>query len=523
MRFTEIGESYDLVVIGGGITGAGILREAVRAGLRTLLVERRDFAWGTSSRSSKLVHGGLRYLKEGKIFLTMDSVRERVRLIHDAPGLVEPLGFLWPSYKGKSPGKNTLGLGLMLYDLMTGRRQHKFFPATDFFRIAPHVNPQNLIGGFQFEDAQVDDARLVLRLIFEARARGGAAVGYAEAVGIERNQNREVVGITLRDTETGQTKTVATRGIVNATGFWAETLHPSPVSGLHLRPLRGSHLVFPFWRLPLGQAVSFTHPDDRRPIFAIPWEGATILGTTDLDHHQDANNEPAIEAEEADYLLKGAQGMFPELNLRMDDCVSTWAGVRPVLSSGPKDPSKESREHVVWVDKGLVTITGGKLTTFRLLALDALKAVSPFLTKMLRLKTNEPVFAPPICAPTLPSGLTPMAWRRLSGRYGSAAQQLLSGSVPGDFELVPGTNTMFAEIRHAAATEDIRHLADLLLRRVRVGFLLAGGGMEHMDRIREICAPVLPWDAATWDAEIALFKQTWNAAYCPPMKKECGK
>ncbi len=516
MKLADTYDAYDLVVVGGGITGAGILREAVRSGLRTLLVERADFAWGTSSRSSKLVHGGLRYLKEGKVFLTMASVSERCRLIADAPGLVEPLGFLWPSYRGESPGRLALGLGLFVYDLMAAKRQHKRLDASSFLKTAPHVNREKLLGGFAFSDAQVDDARLVLRLIFEAESRGGHALSYTEAKAILRNNNREVTGVALRDVETGIEKEIATRAVVNATGFTAESLHPSPVQGLHLRPLRGSHIVFPFHRLPLGQAVSFMHPADHRPIFAIPWEGAVMVGTTDLDHEGDPRAEPVISPSEAVYLLEGARKMFPGLELSEKDVLATWSGVRPVLSSGHKAPSKESREHVVWTDKGLVTVTGGKLTTFRLLALDALKAAAPFMTRLVGFRTKEPVFAPPPTAPENARSLDPLSLRRLFGRYGAGALDLMAAAGAADLERIPGSNTLFAELPHAAKNENIRHLTDLLLRRVRLGFTLAGGGEEHLPRIRELCAPVLAWDDARWEAEIELYKATWKTAHSAP-------
>lgn len=516
MKLSETKDCYDLVVIGGGITGAGILREAVRRGLRTLLVERSDFAWGTSSRSSKLVHGGLRYLKEGKIFLTLDSVTERCRLIGDAPGLVEPMGFLWPSYKGQSPGRFSLGAGLFIYDLMAKKRQHKHLDNSGLLKTAPHVNREGLSGGFAFTDAQVDDARLVLRLVFEAMERGGHALSYTEAKAILRNANHEVVGLALRDVETGLEKEINTRAVVNATGFTAESLHPSPVKGLHLRPLRGSHLVFPFHRLPLGQAISFMHPVDRRPIFAIPWEGAVMLGTTDLDYDGEPQAEPYISPAEGTYLLEGAVKMFPGLELSEKDVIATWAGVRPVLSEGGKDPSKESREHVVWTDKGLVTVTGGKLTTFRLLALDALKAAAPFMERLVNMKSSEPVFAKAPAMPENVRGLSLLVWRRLFGRYGKGALSLVSDAPSADLENIPGTNTVFAEIPYAAKNENVQHLTDLLLRRVRMGFTMPEGGAEHLPRIKELVSPHLDWDEARWESEIILYKETWKKAHSAP-------
>jgi glycerol-3-phosphate dehydrogenase len=515
MSLENIKNQYDLVVIGGGITGAGILREAVRAGLSTLLVEQKDFAWGTSSRSSKLVHGGLRYLKEGKFKLTWDSVHERIRLLKEAPGLVEPIGFLWPAYKGQSPGKTALGAGLWIYDLMGGKKQHASYSAQDFAKLVPQINTNGLTGGMGFADAQVDDARLVLRVIQEAVAAGGQAANYVKAKALIRNSNDELTGIVVEDAFDGTEKEIATRAAINATGFFAEKLQPSPVDGLHLRPLRGSHLMFPLWKIPIGQAVSFIHPRDNRPIFAIPWEGAVMVGTTDLDHAQNWNDEPRIAGEEAEYLLEGLKMMFPEAGISAADCIAAWSGVRPVLSSGDKDPSKESREHVVWTHKGLVTITGGKLTTFRLLALDALAAAAPFCTKGLCEPKDRRIFTPVPEKPEDFRGLELPAWRRLFGRYGLAAQELVKNAKREDLETIPGTNSLFAEIPFCAGNENIRCLADLLLRRVRLGFVLEKGGEKHLDRIQSLCQDALDWDADRWQRERQDYLALWKKAYAP--------
>ncbi|MFH2098701.1 MAG: glycerol-3-phosphate dehydrogenase/oxidase, partial [Pseudomonadota bacterium] len=488
--------------------------------LKTLLVEKGDFASGTSSRSSKLVHGGLRYLKQGKVFLTRDSVKERCRLLAEAPGLVEPLGFLWPLYKGQSPSKAALGLGLAMYDVLAGERQHAYYDQARFALMAPHIRQEGLKGGFRFQDAQVDDARMVVRLILEAVAAGGSAINYTAAVQVKRRGGRsgkEVVGLEIEDAETHESRTLDCRAVINATGWWAETIQPSPNPKRHLRPLRGSHLIFPYHKLPVAQAVSFIHPADGRPVFAIPWEGAVLLGTTDVDHREDVYTVPSINREERDYLMEAVRAVFPSLDITHSDCIASLAGVRPVLSSGKKDPSKESREHVVWVNKGLVTVTGGKLTTFRLLARDALTAVAPFLTQSLRLTPHAPAFeVVPHAPPRENRGLSPEVWRRLYGRYGKAAEALAAGAAAGDLEPVPGTHTLFAELPHAAGNESVRHLADLLLRRTRLGILTPKGGEEFLPRIRALCQDPLGWDDERWDKEEADYLALWKKAYSLP-------
>ena len=270
MQIHEVADTWDLVIIGGGITGAGILREAIRMGLKVVLVEQKDFAWGTSSRSSKMVHGGLRYIKEGKLFLTKIAVEERERLLKEAPGLVESLGFLLPVYDDQRPGRRTLKIGLSLYDVLAGERQHKFYDAGKFTERVPYVKREGLTGGFHFFDAQVDDSRLVLRLINESVACGALALNYTAVTEIIRNTEGAVTGVAVRDTETDETKIIHSPAVINATGSWAEKLHPSPEPHRRLRPLRGSHLVFPASLLPLAEGFSFMHPQDNRAVFIVP-------------------------------------------------------------------------------------------------------------------------------------------------------------------------------------------------------------------------------------------------------------
>ena len=517
MDLKTLSEEWDLIVVGGGIIGAGILREAVRMNLRVLLVEQNDFAWGTSSRSSKLIHGGLRYLKEGQFFLTRDAVKARERLLRDAPGLVKPLKFLVPVYKDRGPGKWTLEAGLSLYDLIAHKRQHRFYPASEFIKLVPHIDQKGLVGGFCFVDAQVDDARLVLRLINEAVQLGGRALNYTAVTQINRNAEGNVIGIEAQDTETHTAKTLFTPAVINATGTWAEMLHPSPDSRLHLRPLRGSHLIFPSHVLPIDRAISFIHPADSRAVFAIPWEGVVLVGTTDIDHKEDLSIEPAISKAEVSYLMEGLTALFPSLGISLKHILATFAGIRPVLSKGKLAPSEESREHVVWKDKGLVTITGGKLTTFRKLARDALRAAKPFLPPVTFPDPNAPVFLSPQ-PPDKFYGLSLDIWQHLYGRYGESAHELVRLAAPEDLTTIPGTGTLWAELPFAAKHEQVRHLSDLLLRRVRIGLLTPCGGKAYFRRFKKLCKPVLPWSRKQWKQEIRIYVDQWERAYSLPAK-----
>jgi glycerol-3-phosphate dehydrogenase len=519
MNLQNLPKIWDLIIIGGGITGAGIFREASRRGFKVLLVEQKDFAWGTSSRSSKLVHGGLRYLKEGHFLMTKVAVAERERLLKEAPGLVESLGFLLPIYEDQSPGRRTMQVGLSLYDIMARERQHHYYDAEEFIQMVPHINPNGLKGGFHFLDAQVDDSRLVLRLINESVAAGAYALNYTVVRHIDRNDEGQVAGVELEDVETHEIKNLFSPAVINATGSWAEKLHPSPEPQRHLRPLRGSHLVFAATAIPMNEGFSFMHPLDNRAVFVIPWEGAVLVGTTDLDHPQDLSVEPNITQAEVTYLMKGIQAIFPSLDISPADCMCAFAGIRPVLSEGKLKPSEESREHVVWVDRGLVTVTGGKLTTFRRLALDALKAAKSFLPPDKMADPKAPVFNEVQQTPAQENGLSPETWRRLYGRYGSAAGTIVKTASADDLTTIAGTHTLWAELPYVAQNEQIRHLGDLLLRRVRIGLLTPHGGKAYLKRIQKLCKKVLPWDRRRWKEEIDIYLAQWNHAHALPIRR----
>ena len=513
-----LARDWDLLVIGGGICGAGVLLEAARRGLKALLVEQRDFAWGASSRSSKLVHGGLRYLKDGHFALTRESVREREALLRDAPGLVEPQGFAFAHYTG-GRGRRSFLAGLALYDLFAKRRERHWLPAEDFLMLAPNVKRDGLQGGIVYQDAKTDDARLVLRVLREAQSHGAEAVNYLEVRALLRSADGRVEGARLECGTKGAEHAVRARVVVDATGAWSGPLHGK---GPRLRPLRGSHLVLPAWRLPLAQAVSLMHPEDGRPVFAYPWEGATLVGTTDLDHGESMSTEARITRGEVDYLLAALRAQFPQLGLNVADILATYAGVRPVVAHGTGTdearPSSEGREHTVWSEAGLVAIAGGKLTTFRAIALDALAEVKRQLPDWDAALDAQAIFAPaPVLTDSRAQGkVNASLLRRLRGRYGADAAALLDAAGTKELDLVPGTDTAWAELRWAARTEAVRRLDDLLLRRTRLGLLLRGGGAGHMVRIRAICQPELGWSDADWEREEAAYRQLWTQHYSLP-------
>ena len=508
------GRDWDLVIIGGGITGAGILLEASRRGLKALLVEQRDFAWGTSSRSSKLVHGGLRYIKEGKLLLTRDSVRERQHLLQQAAGLVDAQSFAFGDYAGRKPGRRVFAAGLALYDLLAGQHSRGYHMADDFLMLAPHIRREHLNGGLSYADAKTDDARLVLRILQEAEDAGGIAANYVRVERILREDGR-AAGVELFDAAGNARHTVKARVVVNATGAWADRLRENSAGTQKLRPLRGSHLLLPAWRLPVAQAIGLMHPHDGRPVFMFPWEGVTLVGTTDVDHAADMQQEAAITPEEVAYLMEAIDWQFPQLRIGLDDIIATYAGVRPVIDTGKADPSKEGRDHAVWLEDGLLTVTGGKLTTFRLIALDTLKHAAPLLPEWSADLSLRPVFEQSSPLPAH-ARLNAFQRRRLQGRYGKRAAELLASSSADELTVIPGTETLWAELRWAARCEAVVRLDDLLLRRTRLGLQLRGGGADLMSRIRAICQPELGWDDARWGEEQDAYLNLWQKHYSLP-------
>ncbi|WP_342246403.1 glycerol-3-phosphate dehydrogenase/oxidase [Pseudomonas sp. OTU5201] len=503
---------WDLIVVGGGICGAGILREAARRGWKCLLLEQRDFAWGTSSRSSKMVHGGLRYIAKGQFGLTRASVRERQRLLAEAPGLVEPLSFVMP-HRGGFPGPKVFGGLLAVYDALAGRRNHLYYPLQQLRYLVPGLSEGGLQGGTRFFDAVTDDARLVMRVLGEARNDGGEALNGVRVVTLQREQGR-VTGLEAEDLESGQRFTFRTRAVAQATGAWADRLRDTQGTE-HIRPLRGSHLLLPGWRLPLAHAISFMHPADGRPVFVFPWEGATVIGTTDLDHGDGLDQDARISETEVDYLLQACALQFPASGIGRRDVLSTWAGVRPVVSDGEArlKPSDEKREHVLWIEPGCVTLAGGKLTTFRLLALEVLRTCAGFVGRALE-EGDGPVFRR--CAEPLVPALSPAQRLRLVGRHGRGLAELVRWVELLGNERVGATDTLWAELAWAAEGELVLHLDDLLLRRTRLGLLLAEGARAELPRVRALCQPLLGWDDARWVREEADYLALWRRCYSLP-------
>lgn len=517
-------EELDILVIGGGIAGAGILRQATKQGLKTLLVEQKDFAWGTSSRSSKMVHGGLRYLKQGKLGLVRDSAKERGRLMEELPGLVDPLTFLFPVYNGDKVSANTLATAFRLYDRIAGSKTYTHIPANDVGMRIPGLKTAGLDCVVGYTDAETDDARLVLRLIQDAVHDGGFALNYAPALSLLEEDGR-VCGARIRDSIGGQEYNVKAQVVINATGVWCDQLRSTlsqPVDAKkRMRPLRGSHLVVQQHKLPVAQAVVINHPVDGRPVFVYPWEGAVVIGTTDLDHHENLNFEPHIADEETAYLLQAAAHVFPSCHIDVSDIIATWAGVRPIVDTGAESPSEEPRNHVLWREQGLITVAGGKLTTFGITANEALSLASKQMREKTRLKLSKRVFETTTSVSVDGKGGFEDA-KRICGRYGSQATAFMAEAEPEDLSRIPGTETLWCELSWAAVHENVVHLQDLMLRRTRIGLVLPQGGQQHLPRIRQLCQSKLAWSDDKWEAEERAYAQLWRRHYGQPDKASVG-
>lgn len=523
-------QTWDLVIVGGGIVGAGLLKRASQTKLKVLLIEQRDFAWGSSSRSSKMVHGGLRYIAEGQVKLTKESVLEREKLLRDAPLLVTKQSFAMSHYKKQFPWPWLFGSLLKVYDsianLADGDRRHKQYQQQDYLMLVPGAKQQELVAGTQFYDAMTDDTRLVQRLIQESLQLGGQAVNYCAATNLIE-QDGKVVGVNVKTEELEQTLAIKAKMVVNATGAWTNTLLQSSttktseqnanhveLTPLNMRPLRGSHIILPNWRLPVATCVSVRHPVDKRPVQIYPWLNTTMVGTTDVEHTESLSKEAKISQEEFDYLMETVDNQFPAAKITADDVISTFAGIRPVVSQGGAiDPSKEKREHSVSHVPGLITVAGGKLTTFDVIAEDVLSLLQQE-TGLTKPDFSKPVFAPVSVGNSsrLPKHINDQA----IACFGELQEQFISQSESEQLTPISYTRHLWAELTWAAKYEQVIHLDDLLLRRTRIGNLLTQGGQDYLGKIKDLCQQALSWSDEKWQQETTRYQNIWQQHYSLP-------
>ena len=520
-------DGVDLLVVGGGITGAGVLHDAAARGLSVGLVERGDFGSETSSRSSKLIHGGLRYLRRLQLGITRTASRERDLLMEHNPHLVWPVRFLYPSYEDDPTPGWQVALGLTMYDhLSPVRHRHERIESGAVTTLLPALQAEGLEFGLLYDDAAADDARLVAAVVAAGVLAGGTALSYTEAVNLTRATNGRVTGAIVRDVESGETFAVPAGVVVNATGAWCDSVRAMlGNTRARLRPSRGSHLLFPRQRLPLDVAVTGLSPDDGRPIFAVPHPEGTLVGTTDL-FHNGALEDPRPTEEEVGYLLRFVQRSFPASGIRLSDVCGAFSGVRPILDSEAETPSEASREEEVWVEDGLVSTAGGKLTTYRSTAAE----VVDFAVRLLPEARQAAVRPAGTATAALPWRGTPRAVagalgtmgvedavaRGLARRMGALALPMARAAALGELRpCAEGVDLCLAELVWQVRWGGVVHLEDLLLRRTRVGMWMPERCLEIAPRLRRGLRREAGWSYRRWAAELDRLA-TAVAAWAPP-------
>ena len=535
-------DPFDVVVVGGGITGAGVALDAATRGYSVALVEKADYAAGTSSRSSKLVHGGLRYLQNFDLGLVREALLERTINVALAPHLVKPLKLVVPAFNGERPDR-LLGMGLNMYDAMSidkirrpGRRRgqdanadgvpdwsperHRVIEGDEVAELIPALASRNPTGGYLFYDCQTDDARLVLTVLAEAERFGAVTCNWLEVTSL-LEENGRAAGVHVRDGSSGDEFEVRATNVVNATGVWADRLRPHE---LHdeaevpvIRPSRGTHITLSNDDVPMVSGA-IVPAGGGRSIFALPWLGRTLVGTTDENYDGDVDHVRPGE-EDIDYLLEATNAFF-DMSLDYDDITGAYAGVRPLISTGdPKKSVDISRKAELYeTSSGMITITGGKLTTWRRMAKQTVDRLVERDGLDSPCRTHEIPLGMAVDAAELPrvEGVPEESYEALAGRYGHAAHDVLKiAAERGELAqpIVAGLPDLLAESVFAARREQVRGIADVLLRRTRLGLLAArelcgvgGEALPPVERVARALAPELGWDESQVAEEIERFR-----------------
>jgi glycerol-3-phosphate dehydrogenase len=506
----------DLLIIGGGITGAGIARDAALRGFRTALVDKADFGAGTSSHSSRLIHGGIRYLEQGAFRLVFEASRERRVLLTIAPHLVRPLAFLFPIYRGGRIPAWKLRAGMWLYDLLASFRNvhwHRWLRAKKVRRVEPGLKDRGLVGAALYYDAQTDDARLVIATLRSAMRAGALAANYVEVTALLKPDGR-VRGAVVRDVLTGQTTTLRAHVVVNATGPWSDQLRrlDEPGAAPILRPTKGVHVTVPRRRVANAYAITLLSQLDGRVMFVLPWGDLSYIGTTDTDAEASPDGL-RITAADVTYLLRSANAAFPDAHLASNDVVSAWVGLRPLLRQDHASPSQVTREHKVFESPhGLITIAGGKLTTYRVMARDVVDRVAKQLreldgralparprTDALPLPGGEAADLTVLIEGARARGASEETARHLVASYGSEAAAVLN-LVDRDRRLgeaiVSGRAEIWAEVSYAVEREMAVRVQDVLVRRLHLFYEVVDHAQSVVPRVVAQMKQLLGWDAS---------------------------
>ena len=518
-RAAALGEmadsAVDLLIIGGGITGAGIARDAALRGIRTALVDKSDFGAGTSSNSSRLIHGGIRYLEQGDLRLVFEASHERRVLLRIAPHLVRPLAFLFPVYRGGRVPSWKLRAGMWLYDMLSLFRNvkwHRWLRAKKVRRVEPGLRDRGLVGAALYYDAQADDARLTLATMRAAARAGALVANYAEVTSLLKPDGR-VRGATVRDVLSGETFTIRANVVVNAAGPWLDAVRQldNPRATPLLRPTKGAHVAVPRRRVTNEHAVTLFSPIDGRVMFVLPWGEFSYVGTTDTD----ADTSPdglRVTRTDVTYLLRSANAAFPDAHLTPKDVVSGWAGLRPLLDPHNKsNPSQVSREHHIDESPhGLITIAGGKLTTYRIMARDVTDRVGKRLheldgrpkprraaTDRHPLPGGEAADLQVLVESVRARGASEATAQHLVAYYGSEAAAVWNlvdrDRALGD-PLVPARPEIWAELTYAVEREMAMRVQDVLMRRLHLFYEFRDQARDLVPEVAARMKKLLGWD-----------------------------
>ncbi len=528
-------QTYDVIVIGGGITGAGIAQDAAARGMRTLLLEKGDFASGTSSKSTKLIHGGLRYLQSLQFAVTLESVRERQRQQKLAPHLVHAVPFVIPLYRGQNLKNLKVSIGLWIYDLMAGfagNRFHKRIATAEVLRRCPGIRREGLVGGLLYYDCRTDDARHTLEVVKSAREHGAEALNYARVVALVKQGGR-VVGVDYVDEMSdpqGQSPVRArARVVVNATGVWTQKTEElsGGGSGTEVVPAKGIHVTVSRARLPIDCAMIVPSVHDKRFCFAVPWYDAVVIGTTDTEYHGDLE-EIKVEDGEVAYVLDAVNAMFPEAGLTEADLTGRFAGLRPLIrQAGARSTADLSRQHVLHeTADGLISIAGGKLTTYRPMAAETVDLVARRLSQagsgFSACRTDRIMLGGWQSGDDIDHlierfqeearelGLPRETALYLPAVYGKRTQAILE-LVRGDRALAatvaPGHPYIFAQVVYAVEYEAARTISDVIARRIRLSITDAQAADAAADAVSKVMAARLAWTADERAAQLRRFRQ----------------
>ncbi len=512
----------DLLVIGGGINGVGIARDAAMRGLRTILVEQNDLGSGTSSRSSRLIHGGLRYLEQGEFGLVLEANRERRILQRIAPHLVWPLPFVFPVHRGDRISRWRLAAGMLLYDILAlfrNVRPHRLLGKRGMLEAEPMLRDRGLLGGARYYDAQCDDARLVVATARSAIHHGAQVANYMAVRSLERTAGR-VVGAQLEDRLTGERGVVRASVVVNATGPWADQIRRLENGGATplLQPTKGVHVVVERSRLEHREAIAFTSPIDGRVMFVLPWGDLSYIGTTDTDTTEPPG-ELSVSADDVVYLLRSANARFPSARLSLEDVRATWVGLRPLLADRDnRSASSRSREHaLVHGSGGMLTVVGGKLTTYRAMAAEVVDQAMRELRhrdggqRHAEANTHEDPLPGGEAADLtqfrergLELGIPPDSVDHLLRHYGTEAAGIFNlGGADRRLlrRLAEPHPAIEAEVVHAVRRELAQRVEDVLVRRFHLYYEHPDQGVSVARRVAELMGEELGWDAPRIESE----------------------